>query len=125
MKENRMNTKTERKMETPEELAELVAGLDGPVRIEVRKLSSEGDERLAWDPTDLDQLKEARDKFYDLIDKGHVAFAVDPRSGEANKGRKLVRFDPNAGEIVFTFRDVLKYAKSGRKVVARPAVTGG
>ena len=84
-----------------------------------------GDDRLAWNPRDLKQLKEARDKFYSLLDKGYMAYAVNAKTGEANKRKKLIRFEPNAGEVIFTFKDAVEHVKKGRKIVAKPAIAGG
>jgi hypothetical protein len=47
-------------------------------------LSPEGDERLVWDASDPDQVKEALQIFDGYMDKGYLAFLIDDqgRQGE-------------------------------------------
>lgn len=117
------------KVSSPEPIEDLLAivkGLDGlSFHVKANVLSGGGDDRLAWDPRDLNQLKEARDRFYELIDKGYLAFVVDQDTGVANKNKRIIEFEPNAGELVFSFRDVLAGAKEGKKCVMHPPVAGG
>lgn len=116
--------KTKRKIETDEELLEMVGDLDGFTIHHLLSTNGDDTQRLAWDPRDLDQIKEARDKFYDMIDNGYMAFSVDPETGE-QKNRKIIEFQPGAGEIIFTFKDAVEATRTGRKVVAQPAVAAG
>jgi hypothetical protein len=57
-----------------------------------------GDDRFTWDRRDLDQIKQARDKFYDLLKKGYLAFGVNTKG---QKHSKMGRFDPDAEEVIF------------------------
>lgn len=115
---------SQRKMESIEELTAILAGTQG-VQINIAALSAAGDDRLAWDPYDPAQLKEAQEKFYDYLSKGYVAYAVDPETGNA-KNKKMIRFQPSAGEVIFKeFKQVLEAAKAGQRTVMRPAVVGG
>ena len=57
-----------------------------------------GDDRIVWDRRFLDQIKEARAKFYDLLDRGFKAFKVK-KDGSKSK-RRLLKFDPSAEEII-------------------------
>jgi hypothetical protein len=66
--------------------------------IKLRVLSPAGDDRLAWDRRFLDQVHEARQKFYDLLAKGYKACRVDARG---RKSELIFEFDPDAEEIVF------------------------
>lgn len=57
-----------------------------------------GDDRVVWDKRFLDQIKEARKKFYELLKKGFQAFMVRRDGKKSN--RRMHKFDPNAEEIV-------------------------
>jgi hypothetical protein len=61
-------------------------------------LSQNGDDRLTWDRRFLDQVHEARTKFYELRKKGYYAYA--PGVG-GQPARLLTEFDPNIEEMVF------------------------
>jgi hypothetical protein len=67
-------------------------------KISFRILSQNGDDRLAWDKRFLDQVHQARDKFYELKKKGFAAFL--PGAG-GQPARMLTEFDPSAEEIIF------------------------
>lgn len=66
--------------------------------IQFKILSLNGDDRFAWDKRFLDQVHEARAKFYELRKKGFYAYA--PGVGGA-PARMLTEFDPNVEEIIF------------------------
>jgi len=60
-------------------------------------LSEKGDERLVWDMDSGPEAKQAKNKFYELIKKGHKAYSVD-RKGKKN--RRITEFDVEAEEIL-------------------------
>lgn len=117
---------SKRPIEPIEELTALLEEHGNPdIRVSAAILGKSGDDRLAWDPRDIKQLKEARDKFYELLDKGYMAFLVEESTGEANKSKRVLEFEPDAGEIVFSFREVVAAAIAGKKTVMHPQVVGG
>jgi hypothetical protein len=78
-----------------------VAVMDPPARdpnlILFRVLSNEGDTRLVWDRREPTQVKEAYQRFKDLLDQGYTAYAV---RSDGKKGSRLDEFDPLHEEIV-------------------------
>lgn len=92
--------------------------------LEMRILSSSGgDDRLSWDASNIAQLKEARLKFYELLDKGYLAFVVDDDTGKPTS-EMIMEFEPFLEEVVFKkSSDVARPKKS--KVVMVPPVAAG
>lgn len=82
-----------------------IAFMDPPARdpnlILFRVLSNEGDTRLVWDRREPTQVKEAYQRFKDLLDKGYTAYAV---RSDGKKGSRLDEFDPLHEEIVMVPR---------------------
>lgn len=82
-------------------------------------LCGKGDDRLVWDAADPEQVKEAIEKFDEMMGKGYVAFLVDERGkqvGQVNKAdwkKKSVR---QAEELLF---------KEPREVQMVAPVVGG
>lgn len=78
-----------------------VAFMDPPTRdpntILFRVLSDEGDTRLVWDRREAAQVKEAYQRFRELLDEGHTAYVV---RSDGKKGSKLDEFDPLHEEIL-------------------------
>jgi hypothetical protein len=68
--------------------------------INFRVISRSGDDRLTWDRRFLNQIHEARKKFYELLDKGYKAYSVT-RNGRRSE-EIMLRFDPNAEEVIFS-----------------------
>jgi hypothetical protein len=66
--------------------------------IVMKVISAHGDDRLIWDRHFIDSIKEARDKFYDLLSKGYQAFAVKMDGKKSN--RRMFKFDPKVEEII-------------------------
>ena len=66
-------------------------------------ISNEGDTRVMWDPKNDDEVEAAEAQFDALIEKGFTAFAVK-KDGE--KGKKISKFDPDAGKIIMVPRIV-------------------
>ena len=62
-------------------------------QIVFRVLSVNGDDRFSWDRRFLDQVHEARAKFYDMRKNGYAAYL--PGSG-GGRGRLVTEFDPDA-----------------------------
>ena len=63
----------------------------------MRILSENGDDRLVWDRSKKDEVKDAYNKFSELLGKGHVAYNI-LQSGQ--RGHKIDTFDPLAEEIL-------------------------
>ena len=57
-----------------------------------------GHDRIVWDRRYMDQIEEARKKFYELLDQKWLAFLT--RADGSLQDRQITRFDPNAEEIV-------------------------
>lgn len=56
-----------------------------------------GDEVISWNRRYVDSVRWARDKFYELLDKGYKAYSVD----EEGKAADLIsEFAPEAEEII-------------------------
>ena len=64
---------------------------------ELRCMSSLGDTKVIWDPKNDDEVEAAEEQFNTLIDKGFSAFEVK-KGGD--KGKKITKFNPNAGKII-------------------------
>jgi len=62
-----------------------------------RILSQNGDDRVIWDRRNKDQVREAFQKFRELLDKGYTAYAATPDGG---RGHKITAFDPGLEEII-------------------------
>lgn len=93
--------------------------------LELRVLSTSGDDRLAWDASDLAQLKEARAKFYELLDKGYLAFYVDDETGKETN-EMITEFDPWCEEVLFKKpSDASAKSRKKSKVVMVPPVAAG
>ena len=58
-----------------------------------------GHDRIIWDKRYEDQIEEARDKFYELLDKGWMAFLT---MGNGEKGKRIFEFDYKYEEILMT-----------------------
>ena len=111
-------TKKERKDPPLESLA-----FDG--EIVLCRMGPEGDKRLVWDAKDLKQLHEARQKFYDLLDNGYYAYAVDPDSGQRTD-KKVLEFPAQDEEVLLlSFEEMVAATKKGKRVVAHPAPAAG
>ncbi|MHA2280073.1 MAG: hypothetical protein ACXAC5_04250 [Promethearchaeota archaeon] len=62
-----------------------------------RILSQNGDDRVIWDRRDKHQVKEAFQKFKELLDKGYTAYAA---TADGRRGHKITAFDPGLQEII-------------------------
>lgn len=62
-----------------------------------RVLSQNGDDRVIWDRRDKNQVKEAFQKFRELLSKGYTAYAATP---DGKRGHKITAFDPGLQEII-------------------------
>jgi hypothetical protein len=60
-------------------------------------MDTTGDNEIAWDPGNADQVAVARAAFDVAKGRGMVAYSVDDKGGA---GSVLHRFDPEAGRIV-------------------------
>lgn len=68
-----------------------------PNQVVMRILSQNGDDRLVWDRTVKEQVKEAAKKFHDLLSKGYQAFVAKI---DGRKGHKIDMFDHRLEEII-------------------------
>jgi hypothetical protein len=67
-------------------------------QIHFKILSKNGDDRLTWDKRFIEQVHEAREKFYELRKKGYFAYLP----GLGGKPSKMItEFDPSAEEVIF------------------------
>lgn len=78
--------------------ARLVPPELGPTQSVMRILSQNGDDRLIWDRSRKDEVKEAFDKFNELLKKGYTAYIT---KSDGTKGHKITEFDPGLEEILF------------------------
>jgi hypothetical protein len=62
----------------------------------LRILGPKGDTRVAWDPTDLDDVADVRRRFDEIVREGYLVFELDP---ETKEGRQVRTFDPEAREL--------------------------
>ena len=82
-------------------------------------LSGNGDDRLVWDKSDPQQIKDAIAKFDEMMEKGFIAFLIDKMGKQVEQinksdwAKKTVR---QAEEILF---------KEPREVHMVPQVVGG
>jgi len=68
-----------------------------PNQCVMRILSENGDDRIVWNRTIPDQVKEAYAKFKELLAKGYSAFTT---TSDGKKGHKIDDFDPGLEELV-------------------------
>ncbi len=59
-----------------------------------------GDVKITWDPTNPDDVKNAKDHFDKLKKSGHIFFKI---AADGEKGKKVKEFDENIGELVCEF----------------------
>jgi hypothetical protein len=64
---------------------------------ELRTLCSDGDQKIIWDSDNEDEVEVAEMSFDKLMEKDYTAYKVN-KKGE--KGRKIKKFDPDAGKII-------------------------
>lgn len=62
----------------------------------MRILGPSGDTRVAWDPTDLDEVADVRRRFDEIVSAGYLVFELDEKTKE---GRQISAFDPDAREL--------------------------
>ena len=61
-------------------------------------MGQKGDQKVAWDPSDKDQVSKARAKFNQLVvNMKYLAFRMGP---DGKKGDQIKEFDENAGSIL-------------------------
>ena len=66
---------------------------------ELRVMDLSGDTKVIWDPENEDEVEAAEAQFDTLMDKGFLAFEVGKNG---RKGKKITKFDPEAGKIIMT-----------------------
>ena len=74
-----------------------------------RVLSDNGDDRIIWDRRIKEQVKEAFQKFKELMKKGYTAYAATS-SGE--RGHKITEFDPGLEEIILGGKEAILVPKT-------------
>lgn len=62
-----------------------------------RILSQNGDDRVIWDRRDKHQVKEAFQKFKELMQEGYTAYVT---SNDGSRGHRITEFDPGLEEII-------------------------
>ena len=62
----------------------------------LRILGPSGDVRVAWNPTDADEVADVRRRFDEIIREGYLVFELEP---ETKEGRQVRTFDPDVGEL--------------------------
>lgn len=61
----------------------------------LRILNSKGDEEVNWAVDDEAAQDAAKEKFMELVNRGHAMFKIENGDSE-----KIKSFDPNAAEII-------------------------
>lgn len=64
---------------------------------ELRTMGKDGDNKMTWDPNNLEETKAVKEHFEKMVKKGFTAFYVEKKGG---KGKKMSIFDPKAGMII-------------------------
>ncbi len=62
----------------------------------LRILGPSGDTRVAWDPTDVDEIADVRRRFDEIIREGYLVFELDEHTKE---GTQVRTFDPSVREL--------------------------
>jgi hypothetical protein len=67
----------------------------------LRVMGKGGDKEIPWDPTDREQLDDARFVFETLVREGYQAYSLE---ANGRTGELVRRFQPEAHEIVLAPR---------------------
>lgn len=62
---------------------------------ELKVLTTEGDETLAWDPENAEEVETAKQEWDRLKGEGYEFFVV-----EETKGKKIAKFDKKLGRVI-------------------------
>jgi hypothetical protein len=65
-----------------------------------RILTEDGDKRLTWNRNTLAEIRDAKQKFNELVGEGMVPYKVDPSGNKTPEA--MTEFDAGAEEIVFS-----------------------
>lgn len=86
----------------PAGLRLLEPGLAIPQSYDVIRIvnQKDGDKRLVWDSTNLNEIRDAKEMFDQLIAEGFVPYCVDP-SGKKTP-QIMTEFDPVAEEVIMS-----------------------
>ena len=60
-------------------------------------LDPSGDTKTIWDPSQPDEVENARETFNRMRAKGYLAYLV---MGDGEKGEAITKFDPKAGKLI-------------------------
>lgn len=63
-----------------------------------------GDDHISWNRRYADSVSWARKKFYDMLDQGWKAFAVNE---DGSSGGRVTEFDPDLEDVIVTDRDIV------------------
>ena len=74
-----------------------------------RILSQNGDDRVIWDRRDKSQVKEAFQKFKELLKKGYTAYVTRI---DGSKGHKITEFHPGLEEILLQAKEAVCVPKT-------------
>lgn len=66
----------------------------------------DGDKRIVWDSMNLSQVREARDLFNQLIEKGFKPYRVDPKTAEPTE-ILMTEFDPMAEDVYMEEHEII------------------
>lgn len=77
--------------------AHLIPPARDPHQGVMRILSQNGDDRLVWDRRAPNEVREAAQKYADLIQQGYTAYVA---MSEGSRGHRIDMFDPSLEEIV-------------------------
>lgn len=98
---------------------------------EIRMLCEEGDVKITWNPDKPEEVKNAKEMFLRLKEKGHIFFKVSKTKKKrkwgligkevvkTEKGERVRWFGEADGELLVEFDE------KAEKIVAAPVVTGG
>lgn len=98
-----------------------------PGQVVMRVLDETGDTRVVWDRHKDAEVKEAREKFIELLGKGYKGYVC---RSDGSKGRRVETFDALLEEIIMLEKQAATSAPRGAKekpaeVVMVPATAPG
>lgn len=84
-------------------LGEVIIKVEKTGKKVLKILSEKGDERIIWDKENGREALQAKNKFQELIKKGHTAYSVDVKG---KRNRPITEFDVEAEEILMVPKTV-------------------
>lgn len=77
--------------------AHLIPPARDPHQGMMRILSQNGDDRLVWDRRNPDEVREAAQKYAELVEDGYTAYVA---TSDGSRGHRIDMFDPALEEVV-------------------------